>query len=187
MAGDKGIWYFAYGSNMRSSVMKRRGITALDAKLVVVPSHYLTFDIFGIPYAEPSFASIAAFVPEKVTILQTASPARHTLVPAAHGVAYLLTPADYRQLVISEGGGVAYDEIEVDAEILHLDDGGHEPTKLVARTLQAKYPWEPNGSPSARYLVCPPPAIHRENLQSPLAINRANPLRLFRDLIGPPL
>ncbi|KAJ5509895.1 hypothetical protein LT330_007210 [Penicillium expansum] len=184
MAADKkGIWYFAYGSNMRSSVMKRRGITALDAKVVVVSSHYLTFDIFGIPYAEPSFASIAAFVSEKVTILQTASPAGWTVVPAAHGVAYLLTPADYRQLVISEGGGVAYDEIEVDAEVLHVDEGGHEPTRLVARSLQAKYPWEPNGAPSARYLVRPHSSIYLRNRPS----NESNPLWLFCLLIGPPL
>lgn len=163
MAADpKGIWYFAYGSNMRSSVMKRRGINVLDAKVVVVPSHYLTFDIFGIPYAEPSFASVAAFVPDKTTALRTGFSTRQIDALAAHGVAYLLTPAAYRQLVISEGGGVAYNEIKVNATILHTDGDGDpdRPKKLAVRTLQAKYPWKPNGAPSARYLVCLLPSAH---------------------------
>ncbi|GIK05550.1 hypothetical protein Aspvir_009663 [Aspergillus viridinutans] len=146
-----GIWYFAYGSNIRLSVLENRGIKALDIKAVVVPSHYLTFDIFGIPYVEPSFASIAPFAPDKRTTLRLGdSPSRD--VPPAQGLAYLLNPKDYRQLVISEGGGVAYDEVEVHVTIL-AEDGKPDPRSiLIARTLQAKYPWRPNGAPSTRYL-----------------------------------
>jgi hypothetical protein len=148
-----GIWYFAYGSNLRLSVLENRGIKALDIKAVVVPSHYLTFDIFGIPYAEPSFASVAPFAPDKKTTIRLGdSPVRRD-VPPVQGLAYLLNPNDYRQLVISEGGGVAYDEVEVHASILDEDGKPHPSNILIARTLQAKYPWRPNGAPSARYLV----------------------------------
>ncbi|KAL4969529.1 gamma-glutamyl cyclotransferase gliK [Aspergillus stella-maris] len=147
------IWYFAYGSNIQVSVLTRRRITPLDIQPVVVPTHYLTFDIFGIPYAEPSFASVAAFPVGKKTTLRTHGVTRD--VPAVHGLAYLLVPADYRQLVISEGGGVAYNEIEVAGFILDSTggiDSRYRDIPLRARTLQAKYPLRPNGAPSARYL-----------------------------------
>lgn len=58
---DQSFWYFAYGSNMRLSTMTGRGITPLTMEVVEVTTHYLTFDIFGIPYPEPSYASIAEF------------------------------------------------------------------------------------------------------------------------------
>ncbi|KAH1497227.1 hypothetical protein LV164_001330 [Aspergillus fumigatus] len=147
-----GIWYFAYGSNLRLSVLENRGIKALDIKAVIVPSHYLTFDIFGIPYAEPSFASVAPFAPEKKTTLRLGDSPASRDVPPVQGLAYLLNPRDYRQLVISEGGGVAYDEVEVHASILDKDGKPDPGATLIARTLQAKYPWRPNGAPSARYL-----------------------------------
>jgi hypothetical protein len=152
------IWYFAYGSNMKSSVMTGRGIKPLDIKSVVAPKYYLTFDIFGVPYAEPSFASVAEFSDaivkkEKNLYLHlglTAIP-----VPPVHGVAYLLSAQDYHRLVVTEGGGVAYDEISLEAIILERGAAGLQPNAqtIVARTLKAKYPWHPNGSPSARYLV----------------------------------
>jgi hypothetical protein len=41
------VWYFAYGSNMKSESMEKRAITPLDAKAVNVPGFYLNFDIFG--------------------------------------------------------------------------------------------------------------------------------------------
>lgn len=63
LTGESGT--FAYGSNLRLSVLENRGIKALDIKAVIVPSHYLMFDIFGIPYAEPLFASVAPFALDK--------------------------------------------------------------------------------------------------------------------------
>ncbi|KAL3484360.1 hypothetical protein BJX62DRAFT_230304 [Aspergillus germanicus] len=139
---SKAIWYFAYGSNIRSSVMKGRGITSLEAQPVVVPSHVLCFDIFGIPYAEPAFASITAAPPDL--------PAQAQAIPPVHGVAYLLTPDDYRRLVLSEGAGVGYNEISVRAKLLSLKPDQEE--EIIAFTLQAKYPWRPNRAPSARYM-----------------------------------
>ncbi|GIJ86445.1 hypothetical protein Asppvi_005334 [Aspergillus pseudoviridinutans] len=144
---DKAIWYFAYGSNIKSSVMKARGITPLCSQAVVVPSHILCFDIFGIPYAEPSFASIAP-MPD-TTAGSTNSKVHQTLLPV-HGVAYLLTPDDYRRLVLTEGAGVGYNEITVTAgpvADLHTDK-----REILVHTLEAKYPWRPNRAPSARYM-----------------------------------
>lgn len=152
------VWYLAYGSNMRSSVMTGRGIKPLDAKTVVAPRYYLTFDISGVPYAEPSFASVAEFPDDidnkdetlKLHLGTTAIP-----VLPVHGTAYLLTARDYNRLVVTEGGGVAYDEISLEALVLTEGQITSQPSsqKIIARTLKAKYPRRPNGSPSARYLV----------------------------------
>ncbi|KAL2842717.1 gliotoxin biosynthesis protein GliK [Aspergillus pseudoustus] len=146
IATSKAIWYFAYGSNTRSSVMRGRGIVPLDAQPVVVPSHRLCFDIFGIPYAEPAFASIVPIMLD-ATIDSPSGQA----IPPVHGVAYLLTQDDYRRLVLSEGAGVGYDEITVCARIISLEEAGQD-GEILAHTLQAKYPWRPNRAPSARYM-----------------------------------
>ena len=137
-----GIWYFAYGSNIMQSVMDSRGLTPCAVERVVVPSYILTFDVFGVPYSEPAMASIAK---RSVVHEEVDQPER----PAVHGVAYLLSQAQYRELIVSEGAGMAYVEVEVDATVL-----SSEPQRvIVTRTLAAKYPFRPNALPSARYLV----------------------------------
>ncbi|KAI9860346.1 MAG: hypothetical protein M1830_006232, partial [Pleopsidium flavum] len=141
-----GKWYFAYGSNMKSSVMKGRGITPIDIQCVVVPKYCLTFDIFGIPYSEPSFASVAEFVRVPREEDSNSAPGE---IPPVHGVAYLLSIKDYQRLVVTEGGGVAYDEIAVDARVVGEDQTGKV---ITVHTLKAKYPWRPNGAPSKRYM-----------------------------------
>lgn len=141
------VWYFGYGSNMKSSVMINRGIIPLSIKIGVVPTHILTFDIFGIPYTEPSFASIA--------LLPSSS--EKSSIPPVHGVLYQLRREDYLQLVRSEGSGVGYDEISVEAYILEVQSDGVSRTTqkpVMAQTLKAKYPWRPNRGPSERYMVC---------------------------------
>lgn len=144
------IWYLAYGSNMLSSVMTRRGITPSAVENVVVPSHILTFDVFGVPYSEPAMASIVkAPRPTGVRHEQAteSNAADSNIPPPVHGVAYLLSRQNYLSLVVSEGAGIAYREVEVDAYKIH---GG---SKIVARTLVARYPFRPNAAPSVRYLV----------------------------------
>src|SRR3569833_4454868 len=66
------VWFFAYGSNMKSSVMERRGITPLAVQRLCVPSHVRTFDVFGAPFSEPAMASIA----ERGAAMGVGSPAR---------------------------------------------------------------------------------------------------------------
>jgi hypothetical protein len=107
----------------------------------------------GIPYAEPSFASVAAFTPNTTSMLTTGFSNKHTPVQPAHGISFSHQPIN-RQLVFSEGGGVAYNEIEVEAKVIRTEGEEDTPTPLVARTLQAKSPWTPNGAPSAQSFVC---------------------------------
>uniref|UniRef100_L2FQE2 gamma-glutamylcyclotransferase n=1 Tax=Colletotrichum fructicola (strain Nara gc5) TaxID=1213859 RepID=L2FQE2_COLFN len=144
------VWYFAYGSNMRSSVMAGRSIIPQKTAVARIPTHVLTFDIFGFPYSEPSFASIAKRSQVTVdTVLSTDKNIPFESLPV-NGVAYLILQEEYIRLVISEGGGVAYREIDVEAEFLNSSE---EPIqKVIVSTLEAKYPFRPNAAPSARYL-----------------------------------
>ncbi len=147
-----GVWYFAYGSNMKSSSMTNRGITPLARKVVQAPAHYVTFDIFGIPYSEPSYASIAEFPQHGTGAVKLYSESLKTLVPPACGVAYLLSPADHHRLLVTEGGGVVYELAELQVNVLGPGPT-HQLETFSALTLRAKHPLRPNGAPSARYLV----------------------------------
>lgn len=141
---------------MRSSVMAARGIYPSATKKVVAPSHILTFDVFGVPYGEPAMASIAD------TCLNHSAVATPVEPPpmAVHGVAYCLSPEDYLRLVISEGAGIAYREINVEAYLMpsHEDEDVivDKGKLIIARTLVARYPFRPNAAPSVRYLVSLP-------------------------------
>lgn len=123
--------------------MAARGLHPSAIKKVIVPSHILTFDIFGVPYGEPAMASIADIRSNPPAVATTVEPPSL----AVHGVAYYLSSEDYLRLVISEGVGIAYRETNVEA--YRLDNG----QLIIARTLVARYPFRPNAAPSVRYLV----------------------------------
>ena len=136
------VWYFGYGSNMKSTTMMSRGIRPLDTKVVKVRSYVLTFDVFGLAYSEPSMASIARYV--RTSPLS----AKHDDDPPdVHGVAFLITFSDLTKLIASEGGGVAYNEVMLDGVV--VEDGAI----ISMYALEAKFPRRPNAAPSARYLV----------------------------------
>lgn len=139
------LWYFGFGSNMKSSTMKARGIDILDARTVKVPSYVLTFDVFGLPYSEPSMASIASYHTSPV---HTRHGAEIDNPPDVHGIAFLITAKGFKRLIASEGGGVAYKEIMVTG--VPVDGDG---VAIAMYTLTAKYPRRPNAAPSVRYLV----------------------------------
>ena len=144
------VWYFAYGSNMRPSVMTNRGLSPLATEKALIPSHVLTFDVFGVPYSEPAMASIA----EGPTSSICESYGDSSKIPPVHGIAYLLPLAEYKNLVISEGAGIAYRESELTGCLLAAQGiHGNVQRKIVMRTLVAKYPFRPNAAPSKRYLV----------------------------------
>lgn len=148
------LWYLAYGSNMKSSSMASRDVVPIAAKVVHVPTHYFTFDIFGIPYSEPCYASIEQFPNQGQGQLQLIHNKECFNVPSLYGVAYLLSPSDFHRLLITEGSGVVYDLVKVDAyEHSERKAEGASEKKLAAYTLKAKWPQRPNGTPSARYLV----------------------------------
>lgn len=149
-------WYFAYGSNMRSAVMQNRGVMTLAREIVVVPSHVLSFDVFGVPYSEPAMASITLSG-------ERARPPDHVSnppPPPVHGVAFLVSHADYVRLLVSEGAGTAYEEVELEAIPIASRDGGKakagcEDARINVHTLVARYAFRPNfpPRPSARYMV----------------------------------
>ncbi|TPX19016.1 uncharacterized protein E0L32_011260 [Thyridium curvatum] len=153
------IWYFAYGSNMSAAVMSKRGLKPQGAENVIVHSHILVFDVFGVPYTDPAMAGIRR------------KPAECS-EPSVHGVAYLLSAADYSRLKISEGAGTGYQEVTLEAEIMHHSEGpGYQHTtagslrptfagttsrsqpSLMVTTLLARNPFEPVRMPSVRYMV----------------------------------
>jgi len=149
---DRRLWYLAYGSNMKSSSMHQRKIEPLSTKTVIVPTHYVTFDVFGIPYSEPCYASIEQLPDGGKGKLQLQHHKECFDVPPLCGVAHLLTSADFHRLLITEGSGVVYDLIELEAYELN-EKRGATGVKLTVYTLKAKWPQRPNSTPSARYLV----------------------------------
>ena len=58
--------YFAYGSNVNTKTMKgTRGITPSAAYPAVLPGYELVFNVPGLPFIEPAFASVRHVVTGK--------------------------------------------------------------------------------------------------------------------------
>ncbi|KAF5562385.1 microsomal dipeptidase precursor [Fusarium napiforme] len=138
------VWYFAFGSNMASTTLKRRQLSPRDSRPVFVPSHVLCFDVFGVPYMEPAMAGIRERTP--------ADDAEAT--PSVHGMAYLLSREEYHRLIVSEGAGVAYVEMELIARICSTGFTARAATceEIPVRTLMARFPFRPEALPSVRYM-----------------------------------
>lgn len=146
--GDK-VWYLAYGSNMSSSTFRgARGIAPLAEVAVRVPGWALTFDIYGLPYREPAFASIAPLSPGALGRAKT---------PDVHGVAYLVTREQYVSILASEAGDVVYNEAELLAEPLDPHGAaavvGEPCGALRVATLVPGFACSPPRLASARYKV----------------------------------
>ncbi|KAM0255919.1 hypothetical protein ACHAQJ_005320 [Trichoderma viride] len=145
------IWYLGYGSNMKASSMRDRKVTPLATRIVNVPTHYVTFDIFGIPYSEPSYASIEEFPSGGSRNLQLIHADTARPVPSLCGIAHLLTTAEFHRLLVTEGSGVVYDVVKLQA--YQLDGGRETYESFTVYALKSKWPRRPNGTPSARYMV----------------------------------
>lgn len=125
-AKEKGktVLYLAYGSNLCNETFRGvRGIKPLSQVNVLVPSLRLTFDLAGIPYAEPCFANSARRIPD--------SPAPNPDEPHYHkdrwqkglvGVVYEVTLSDYAYIIATEGGGASYHDILIDCYVLPSAD-----------------------------------------------------------------
>ncbi|KAI1435774.1 hypothetical protein GGR50DRAFT_693845 [Xylaria sp. CBS 124048] len=149
---DAPVWYFAYGCNMSSAKFTGgRGLVPLDTARVRLPNWVLAMEIPGLPYAEPSFASI---VPRPFAHLE------ERRAPDVVGVAYLITPAQYRHVIASEGGGTAYTDLCLDGERIDGKDGDDndntekEKSRLGirVRTLGSAMSRHPHPNPSQRYM-----------------------------------
>ena len=97
-----GVSYFAFGSNMASSVIEgRRRLTPLAPQQpALVRGYELAFTLPGFPPLEPAFASIEAAAGEE-----------------CHGVLYMLSPADWLRLCASEGVPFAYRVVTLQLEL----------------------------------------------------------------------
>ncbi|KAL6862021.1 acetyl-CoA synthetase-like protein [Trichoderma novae-zelandiae] len=183
---DEFIWYLGYGSNMKASAMKDRKITPLDTRIVNVPTHYVTFDVFGIPYSEPCYASIEELPYGGTGRLELAHCGQRIPVPSLCGLAHLLTTVEFHQLLVTEGSGVVYDIVKLQA---YRIDESHkvsgEPFDVY--TLKAKWPLRPNGTPSARYVVRINPPIHQILCLVCLAESNIGPLLAWGHRKQPPL
>eukprot|EP00834_Sanchytrium_tribonematis_P001973 NODE_53_length_30760_cov_1.203712.p14 type:complete len:231 gc:universal NODE_53_length_30760_cov_1.203712:27301-27993(+) len=130
------VWYLAYGSNMNKDILiGRRKINPTDSRNVIIHDYQLSFNVPGIPFIEPSFASI---LPRKGCLL--------------HGVAFEISEKDFLKIQHSEGGqgirGISYQPIEIEAE-------SYDGKKFVVRTLYYSCSIFPNIKefhPSKRYL-----------------------------------
>ncbi|KAF1950194.1 hypothetical protein CC80DRAFT_456340 [Byssothecium circinans] len=137
------IWYLAYGSNMSSEKFTgNRGIVPLDTALVRIPGWTLTMEVPGLPYSEPSFSSIK---PREADCDDEATD------PDVTGVAYLITEDQYRQVIASEGGGIAYSDICLTGKILD-EMTARVPRDITVHTLGTAMKRRPSPLPSQRYM-----------------------------------
>lgn len=147
---EKDVWYLAYGSNISTKkFIHDRGIKPISSAIVTVPGWTLSMSSAGVPYSEPAFA----------TILPIHSPGSEKAIQVI-GTAYQLSPGMYKKVLASEGGGIAYAEVEVRAEVLKHDEDGLRgpPGNLPVRSLVTVLRRE--ARPSVRYMVLGPyPAL----------------------------
>ncbi|PYI30632.1 hypothetical protein BP00DRAFT_398143 [Aspergillus indologenus CBS 114.80] len=126
-ASDESVLYLAYGSNLNSQTfLGMRGIRPLSQTNVVVPSLWLTFDLPGIPYAEPCFAATRYRRDPSLPLLATTTTTTttHSSPTAGEpdysprmplvGVVYEVTLADYARIIATEGGGRGYVDTVID-------------------------------------------------------------------------
>ncbi|KAG0207151.1 hypothetical protein BGX28_001541 [Mortierella sp. GBA30] len=169
---QKTIWYLAYGSNMDPKVFSgRRKIQPLESKPVIVPDYWLSFDIGGIPFVEPCFASILRIdtprLHDKDYALDVHARTQYgrefvwdethqehplrSYPPILQGVAHKITLRDWQLVIQSEGGWghdvpTGYNQIEVDCKIVGTDD------HITAQVLEARpLSVKSHCQPSARY------------------------------------
>ncbi|GJJ77687.1 hypothetical protein EMPS_10046 [Entomortierella parvispora] len=171
------IWHLSYGSNMCPSVLSgRRKIKPIESRPVIVPGYWLSFDIGGLPFVEPCYASIlkmdparmhqriyAQFVHDRTKFGQEfvwdETHPEKSYPPVLQGVVHRISEYDWQKIIQSEGGWghdvpTGYDQIDVDCRVYEPHSsaastaGEHISAKvLIARPLSIKTQCQP----SARY------------------------------------
>ena len=96
------VLYFAYGSNLdRGTFEGTRAMKPRASTPCVLPGYQLAFNVPGLPYVEPSFASVRVAPADAVERFER----------ECHGVAHEITEAEWARLVATEG---SYDVVDVD-------------------------------------------------------------------------
>lgn len=144
-------WYLAYGSNLAKSTFQgRRGVKPLKKENVLVEGLELTFDLPGLPYLEPRFANCR--IAPAVNVSNKYDPCEPwTGKGALLGVIYLVTPQDFKTILATEGGGLSYQPVLVDAAVLS-EEGIPTGEMRKVYTLLAKTTRPVYGEPSLRYM-----------------------------------
>ena len=144
VAKGETVLYLAYGSNLSSKTFRGvRNIKPLSQVSVLVPELKLTFDLPGLPYAEPCFAGTqyrdpdaaeeqgvestdddslmdGEYMSEKVPLMVETREVRSSDLHRNRwhkplvGVVYEVTLADYAIIIATEGGGRGYRDVVVD-------------------------------------------------------------------------
>lgn len=139
--------YLAYGSNLcDETFLDKRGIRPLSSINVLVPELRMTFDLPGIPYAEPCFANSARREQkgeeqehtldeshEKSPLLERSAFSteyrKDRWKKGLVGVVYEVTASDYSHIIATEGGGSSYQDVLVDCHALAMDQTEPVPCK----------------------------------------------------------
>jgi len=96
-SSDADVYYFAYGSNINPKTFDGvRAMRPTSSTPCVLRDFDLVFNVPGVPYVEPSFASVVA-----------------RDGGCCHGVAHGITREEWEYLVTTEG---SYDVVDVDCE-----------------------------------------------------------------------
>ena len=90
------LWYFAYGTNMSSKVLARRGLTPKQSKPGMVAGYRLSFSHAGLLPIEPAFANIE---PDESACV--------------HGVLHLMSPHQLKRLDRYEGAEYRHVDVTV--------------------------------------------------------------------------
>ena len=100
--------YFAYGSNVNTKTMNgTRGITPSAAYPAVLPGYELVFNVPGLPFVEPAFASVRRVVGKTDDAPSKGRFAR--FATETHGVAYVVTDEQWRTILRTETSYVRED------------------------------------------------------------------------------
>ena len=166
------VLYLAYGSNLSVETFRgKRGIQPLSQVNVLVPQLVATFDLPGVPYAEPCFANTRYRQPDSSTqspvsekdqlLLHAQDHHKDRWLKGLVGVVYEVTKADYAHIIATEGGGAGYQDVIVDCFMLSGDPTDEVPLVPKGENFKAHTLFSPPriirndpsyAQPSARYL-----------------------------------
>lgn len=138
LSPNETVLYLAYGSNLFSETfLGQRGIRPFSQVNVLVPELRLTFDMPGLPYAEPCFAATRfqseveelcgeeeedededyegeEMESEKAPLMLNQDYQKDLWHKPLIGVVYEVSLADYARIIASEGAGRGYRDMIVD-------------------------------------------------------------------------
>lgn len=154
---EESVFYLAYGSNLAAKTfLGKRGIKPLSQIIVLVPELRLSFNLPGVPYAEPCFAATqfrdpnslesqedsseddlassvdGEYLSEKTPLVCETRELRagshtHRWNKPLVGVVYEVTLSDYAKIIATEGGGGGYKDIVVDCHAFPDDYRSTDP------------------------------------------------------------